>query len=183
MPKFDYLKVSPGQVIRSSWANELVDAIETVSEDGAISYEGYVSKDLIPNIDLAVNLGLENRRFKEVHAGYGYFTYGIFPRTTLLGIQQDYYAPALADIFEPDLLIEFDGIARIKAELEYESYVYLLWIPAATQVAELALLNNGKPAPSGTWEEFDFTTTKGDKVNVRVSKTERVTIAVYNIPR
>ena len=183
MPKFDYLKVTPGMVIRSSWANELVDAIETVSEYGAVSYEGYISKDLIPDADLAINLGLEDRRFKEVHAGYGYFTYGIFPHTFLLGIQQDYYAPAFADIFPEDLLIEFDGFARVKTDLEYESYVYLLWIPAATKVAELALLNDGNPVPAGTWKEFDFTTTKGDKINVRVSRTERVTIAVYNIPK
>ncbi len=182
MPKFDYLKVQPGQVIRSSWANDLVDAIEMVSEDGAVTYEGYILNNLIPEADLAINIGAETKRIKTIFAGYGYFTYGIFPHTFLLGLQQDYLAPALTDIFDPDLLVEFSGIVRVKAELEYESYVYLLWTPASTQIAQLALLNDGNPVKPGVWKEMDFTATKGDKVNVRVSKTERVTIAVYNIP-
>jgi len=75
MPMFEHLKVKTGQVIRSSWANELVDSIQMVSEKGAVDYYGYVHKDLIPDKDLALNLGLENLRFKEIHAGYGNFTY------------------------------------------------------------------------------------------------------------
>lgn len=183
MPMFDYLKVRTGQVIRASWANDLVDAIQTVAEKGAVSFYGYVHRDLIPDIDLLLNLGLFNQRFREVHAGYGYFTYGIFPHTFLLGIQQDYQAPELTDVFDPDLLIEFDGIARIKAKHEYEFYAYLKWIPAATQTEQLAALNEGKIIAANIWKEMDFTVSKQDKVNVQVSPSGKVTIAVYNIPQ
>jgi len=180
---FEYLKVKTGQVIRSSWANELIDSIQMVAEKGAVDYYGYVHKDLIPDRDLALNLGLENLRFREVHAGYGYFTYGIFPRTMLLGLQQDYYAYELTDIFDPDLLIEFDGICRVKAKHEYDFYAYLSWTPALTGIEELAALNEGKLIPKQVWKEMDFTVAKSDKVNVQVSPSGKVTIAVYNIPQ
>ncbi|RKX44972.1 MAG: hypothetical protein DRP27_05355 [Thermotogae bacterium] len=183
MPMFNYLKVKTGQVIRSSWANELIEAIQTVAERGAVDYYGYVRKDLIPETDLALNLGIENLRFKEVHAGYGYFTYGIFPHIHLLGIKQNYQAPELTNIFDPSLAIIFDGIARVKATHEYEFYAYMYWIPSATKEAILAALNDGKPIPPNVWKEMDFTVSKSDKINVQVSPSGKVTIAVYNIPK
>ena len=183
MPMFDYLKVLPGQVIRSRWANDLVDAIQTVAEYGAVDYGGYVHSDLIPDVDLALNLGIQNLRFKEVHAGYGYFTYGIYPHTILLGIQQDYSATEMTNIFDPDLIILFDGIARVKALHEADFYAYLYWIPSATGSAILAALNEGKVIPASVWKEMDFTVSKDDKVNIQVKPGGKVTIAVYNIPR
>jgi len=74
MPMFEHLKVKPGQVIRSTWANELVDSIQMVAEYGVIDYYGYVHGDIIPDTDLLFNLGEEGARFKQVHAGKGYFS-------------------------------------------------------------------------------------------------------------
>jgi len=270
MPMFDYLKVKTGQVIRSSWANDLVDAIQTVAEKGAVDYYGYVHKDLIPDRDLALNLGLEDLRFREVHAGYGYFTYttktdeilanvGHFSEELTLqgkrvlkdedpvhiasfydyaatqikdeiinalqqfqpvktieraismfydyaatqikdeivnaltelaipakphrvGIKVAYYAPAMADVFDPDITMNYDGRARFKLS-GYEDFIaYIKHIPAGFVQEIIAALNSANIIEKDTWAEFDFTVNKDDKVNVRVYPSTTVTVIVYNIP-
>jgi len=186
MPKYDYLRLKTGQVITQDWFNDIADAIEEIDRAvfaySAVDYYGYVHKDLIPDTDLLLNLGMETRRFKQVHAGYGYFVYGIFPRTTLLGLQQDYLAHEFTNIFDPDLVIEFNGLCRVKAKHEYDFYAYLYWIPYVTEIGQLAALNEGKVIPKQVWKEMDFTVSKADKVNVQVTPSGKVTIAVYNIP-
>ena len=238
MPMFDHLKVRPGQVIRSSWANDLVDAIQIVAEYGAVDYYGYVHEDLIPDRDLALNLGLEDLRFKEVHAGYGYFDYvtktnevlaneghfttdltlqgkrvlkdedpihiasffdyaaqqvkdeivnaltelGIPPKPHRVGVKVAYYAPAMADLFDPDLVMNYDGRARVKLS-GYENFVAYLK-HRAYDVAQdiIATLNSANPIEANAWAEFDFTVNKNDKVNVKVFPSTTVTVIVYNIP-
>jgi len=98
-------------------------------------------------------------------------------------LQQDYYAYEFTDIFVHDLIIAFDGVCRVKAKHEYDFYTYLKWIPALTEVEQLAALNEGKIIQKQVWKEMDFTVSKADKVNVQVSPSGRVTIAVYNIPQ
>jgi hypothetical protein len=55
--------------------------IQTIAKEIASTYAfkgGYISNFLAPEIDLALNLGFMNKRWKEVHGGYGYFTYDVF---------------------------------------------------------------------------------------------------------
>lgn len=73
------LYLPTGRVITEEWYDKLVEVLHEFKDeiDGVtpvISY-GYVRGDLIPDSDLALNLGLETMRFKEVHGGWGYFTY------------------------------------------------------------------------------------------------------------
>jgi len=222
MPMFDYLKVRPGQVIRSSWANDLVDAIQTVAEYGAVDYDGYVHKDLIPDTDLALNLGMENLRFNEVNAGYGNFTYdlrlqgkrvlkdedpvhiasfydyaatqikdeiinaltelGIPPKPSRVGVKVAYYAPAMVDIFDPDLVMNWDGRARFKLSGYEDFWAYVKHTAYDLAISIVAALNSGNPIEKDTWAEFDFTVNKNDKVNVRVFPSTTITVIVYNIP-
>jgi len=79
MPKLEYLKARYGEVLTPEKWNEMIDKLQETREAGAVTYEGYVLRDLIPVKDLMLNLGIRSLRFLEVHAGYGYFAYGIYP--------------------------------------------------------------------------------------------------------
>jgi len=73
------LYLPTGRVITEEWYSKLIEVLHEFKDelDGitpVISY-GYVRGDIIPEIDLALNLGLKTLRFKQVHAGWGYFTY------------------------------------------------------------------------------------------------------------
>jgi len=222
MPMFDHLKVRPGQVIRSSWANELIDAIQTVAEYGAVDYYGYVHSDLIPDRDLALNLGINDLRFKEAHVGTGYFSYDVWiqgkkalkdedpihiaslfeyaksqvedavvnalaearipPKPIRAGIKVAYYAPAMVDIFDPDLIMNFDGKARFKLSGYEDFWAYVKHRAYDIPIEILAVLNSGNPIEKGSWAEFDFTVNQNDRINVRVFPSTTVTVIVYNIP-
>jgi len=77
MPYLDYLKPKAGRVIRASWGREVVEWVERIGFEGAIDYYGYVRKDIEPITDLALNLGSETLRFKEIHVGNVYATYNV----------------------------------------------------------------------------------------------------------
>jgi len=219
---FENLKVRPGQVIRSSWANDLVDAIQTVAEYGAVDYYGYVHDDLIPERDLVLNLGLEDLRFNEVHAGEGHFSYdltlqgkrvlkdedpiyiaaffayakaqvedaivnamnelGIPPKPHRVGVVVNYYAPAMADVFSPDLVMNYDGKVRFKFSGYEDCIAYVKHIPYGLAQEIVAALNSTMPIEKQSWAEFDFTVNQNDKVNVKVFPSTTVTVIVYNIP-
>jgi len=290
MPTLEDLKVKPGMLIRSSTWNKMVDWIENLKDLAAVTYEGYVRKDLIPDPDLAVKLGTVQARFLEVHAGHGYFAYDVFvagkpvseivaapgywsggyvysdiipepdlaiklglasnrfleshigygyftyevfigdkkvlkdgdpvyiadfyPEAkssitqaiddsyvkqidqkldeilgyvstkgipSLLGYQVSYDAPENTDIFDPDLVVNYDGRVRFKLTLASEAYVYTKWTPSGLATAIISSLNAGYGIPRDAWHEFDFTVMKGDKVNVRVIPGATITIFVYNI--
>lgn len=180
--RIEALHLRPGDVIMEEWYEQLESLLKDITEEGAVTYDGYITRDLIPTKDLTFDIGKPLKRIREIHAGYGYFLYGIFPHTTLLGIKQDFIAPEMQDVFDEHLTILFNGIARVKAKHEYDFYAYLYWIPKATGMGQLAALNEGKPIPAVVWKEMDFTVSKDDKVNVRVKPSGKVTIAIYNIP-
>jgi len=73
------LYLPTGRVITEEWYSKLTEVLHEFKDeiDGitpVISY-GYVRGDVLPDLDLALNLGLKTLRFKEVWAGWGYFTY------------------------------------------------------------------------------------------------------------
>jgi len=71
------LKLSGGQVIKDIWYEQLVNVLTEMYNDTKPLRNGYVVEDLIPEADLQLNLGTELKRYKEIHGGWGYFTYGI----------------------------------------------------------------------------------------------------------
>jgi len=70
-----YLKT--GDVITEEWYGDLTSLLKDLSAQSAVDYAGYVHRHLIPEIDLAFRLGIEDRRFLSLHAGYGYFAYEV----------------------------------------------------------------------------------------------------------
>jgi len=180
--RIEALQLRAGDVILEEWYEELSSILKTITEEGVVTYEGDIKGDLVPVRDLVFDLGKPLKRIRKIHAGYGYFLYGIFPHTTLLGIRQNYMAAEMQDVFDEHLVVLFNGIARVKAKHEYDFYAYLYWIPKATGIGQLAALNDGKQIPAVVWKEMDFTVSKDDKLNVRVKPGGEVTIAVYNIP-
>ena len=232
VPDLSYLKVKSGDVIRSSWANELIDWIEHSLNDGAVTYDGYVQRSLIPVKDLALNLGTDSERFKEIHVGdvyatdvnadVGYFDENVYvqgkrvlkdedpiyiasffayaveqlrdvvlnalsereipPRPIRKAIVVGYNAPPLTDVFASDVLMDFDGRAKIKVIADSSVYVYAKFTPYGFTTPIVALLFDSTPIPPNTIKEDEMTVNAGDKVNVRVSGASKVTVVLYNIP-
>jgi len=75
MPELLELRLRTGQLVTENWYDVLYYFLQKLVEGGVIDIYGYVTKDLIPNADLLLNLGIDIRKFKELHAGWGYFTY------------------------------------------------------------------------------------------------------------
>ena len=67
------LKLEAGDVITEDWYNDLVEYLSLIEQGGAIDYDGYIHKDLIPDSDSAYSIGTADYRLKEVHATSGYF--------------------------------------------------------------------------------------------------------------
>ena len=271
------LYLRTGQVITEDWYAELVSVLKDLSTGGAVTYEGYVLRDLKPQQDLVINLGEPDLRFREVHAGYGYFTYEVFVagkrvlkdgdpicisdiypeaqekittaidqakvtgytaelpsirqlvqdikaevssiettvsavyggysladiysklasieerllviehaiegkgRPKLLAYRVSYDAPDLADIFPEDVLVEEDGRVRVKLVMERGGLAYLKHYLACAGTEVTALLNAGTEIPANAWQEFDVVAMKGDRVNIRVTPGQRVTVLLYNV--
>ena len=55
--RIDLLRLKTGQVISEDWFDELGNVLEDMSERGAISYDGYVYRSLIPYETRKVSLG------------------------------------------------------------------------------------------------------------------------------
>ena len=104
---------------------------------------------------------------------------GIPPKPVLIAYKVDYYAPAMVDVFDPDILVKFDGKVRIKATTTSDVYLYLKHIANMVGVEITSLLTTIK---KNTWIEKDFTVNKDDKVNVKVLPSCKITIYIYNIP-
>jgi len=107
---------------------------------------------------------------------------GIPAKPKLLGYQVDYYAPAMADVFSSNLIVQDSGRIRIKIIGNADFYSYLKHKPSGVPTEILGLLNAGNPLTKDSWYEFDFTVVKDDEINVKVTPTTRITILIYNIP-
>jgi len=74
------LELGTGAVITADWYTKLVDALlEFRSEIDAIPFDayGYVTSDLVPDVDQALNLGIETKYFLSSRIGYGYFKHEV----------------------------------------------------------------------------------------------------------
>jgi len=78
MPTYEQLRLKTGMPITEEWFDKLVDALTALRERGAVTYNGYILRSLIPAIDLALNLGINIYRLLQVHALYAYLSYVVF---------------------------------------------------------------------------------------------------------
>jgi len=67
-----------GRPIKTSWGRKVVEALDILHGYSAVDYQGYIHRDLVPDKDLLYSIGKPFARIKEIHAGYGYFTYDLF---------------------------------------------------------------------------------------------------------
>jgi hypothetical protein len=86
MPTIDDLFLRTGRFITEDWYKNLVDVLKGIEAKKGIWYGGYVSSDILPEIDLALNLGIGNLRWLNVFAGYGYFSYSVFAPNIVGGV-------------------------------------------------------------------------------------------------
>ena len=68
----------PGRVIKVQWGQKVYEALDKLYESRGPFKAGYLAGDLIPDIDLRYKVGDINARIKEVHSGYGYFSYDVY---------------------------------------------------------------------------------------------------------
>jgi len=231
--RINQLYLRTGQVITEDFFANLVDVLKDMAKRGAVTYEGYVTRDLRPITDLEIDLGEPELRFNNIYAGYGVFTYDVFVadrkvlkdgdpiyisdiypeakakitqaiddsyvrdiysklieveeliasrgKPKLLAYVINYSAPELADIFAEDVLVNEDGRVRVKLVMEQGGLAYLKHYFAVAGAEVIALLNAGVEIPANTWQEFDVVATKNDRVNIRVTPSQKVTVLLYNI--
>lgn len=72
MPYLDELRESlrlqGGDIIMEDWYDDLVAYLESIEKSGAIDYSGYIHSDLIPDQDALRNMGLPNKRMKDIYS-------------------------------------------------------------------------------------------------------------------
>jgi len=185
------LKLVTGQVVDEEWFARLSQTIEKIAYRSAITYEGWVYSDLVPHEDLVVRLGRPELKFKtlevgSVHAAYEVTIAGdpILPaKPYLIGYQVGYVAPEFTDVFDPDLIANYDGKVRFKFTTDANVVAYTKWIPYVYPTVIVAALKEAAVLSANAWYEVDFTLVKNDKVNFRIVPGATVTIFVYNIPQ
>jgi len=104
---------------------------------------------------------------------------GIPPKPELIAYKIDYYASEMTDVFDPDVIVKFNGRVRIKVTTTSDAHLYLKHIANAVGVEVTSLLTATR---KNTWIEKDFTVNKDDKVNVSVLPSCKISIYIYNIP-
>ncbi|RLI05204.1 hypothetical protein DRO24_06085 [Candidatus Bathyarchaeota archaeon] len=63
--RIDSLRLKTGQPISEDWYDELADVLKDMSERGAVTYEGYVHRSLIPYKSKVIDLGTPASQFDE----------------------------------------------------------------------------------------------------------------------
>jgi len=146
-------------------------------------------------LNLNVPAKIEKKKVVDVYSFYEYaksqieqairdtlLNLGIPAKPKLLGYQVNYDAPAMADVFSPNIVVQDSGRVRVKIIGNIDFYSYLKHKLSGVPTEILGLLNTGKPLTKHSWYEFDFTVVKDDEVNVKVAPSTRISIFIYNIP-
>lgn len=72
MPYLDELRESlrleAGDVILEDWYIDLVTYLEAIEKGGAVDYVGYIHSNIIPDKDALYNIGLQDRRMKNIYS-------------------------------------------------------------------------------------------------------------------
>jgi len=82
MPRYEDLLLRAGEPSIEAWYDRLVSHLTDIAERGAVTYGGYILRDLIPQIDLMLNLGMRTLRLLRVHTLYAYIGYAPFSYVT-----------------------------------------------------------------------------------------------------
>jgi hypothetical protein len=186
MPHLDYLKPSLGEPIMPDWGSAIVELIENIGWEGAVDYYGYVHANLIPDVDVALNLGIPTNRFNEVHSKNAYFKslfvedpIYIQSRVSLLGGIVDSYVTGNSKIFPSDLQVLYDGRAKVQIRSSVDNYVYVYHTHSKiSSVPDFALLDS---LLANKLTEKEITVLANDYLNFAVSNDANLTLLLYNI--
>lgn len=150
-------------------------------------------RDALLNLDIPTKI--EKKKVVDVYSFYDYaktqieqaitdalLNLGIPAKPKLIGYSVNYSAIDMQDVFANNLLMQFDGRARVKMIAESDFYGYIKFKSKEAGVEILGMINQGKPIKANTWKEEDFTVNKDDEINIKVSPSTTVSIFVYNIP-
>jgi len=110
-------KPQTGRVIRTNWGVKVVEALDILHDDHAVDYSGSIHRDLAPDEDLLYSIGKPNARVREVHSGYGYFSYEIFIRGKRVIKDED--PINIADIFDT-------AVEKIRTAIDRSGYIQRL---------------------------------------------------------
>jgi len=104
----------PGRVIKVTWGQKVYQALNILYEMRGPFKGGYLTGDITPDVDLAYKVGDIHARIKEVHAGYGYFSYDLFVQGKK--VIKDGDPVNINDLFEP-------ARTKITQAIDYSTYV------------------------------------------------------------
>jgi hypothetical protein len=181
MPHLDYLRPSTGKVITTAWGTAVVDLIENMG----IDQYGYLHSDLIPDVDVALKLGIPIKRFKEVHAQDAYFKslavddpIFIQSRMQVLDGKVNESITENAKIFTGDLEVLMDGRVRVQVRSDVDNSLYLYHTHTGFAGEDFSFLDS---LIASKLLEKDVTTQAYDYLNLMVSSAANMTLLLYNI--
>jgi hypothetical protein len=90
MPTLADLELELGEPIMDTWYDDLVSYLSEHCEGITFDYYGYLTKDLIPSLDVSINLGIPTRRFKETHSEYVLAGEGIADPSAVVDVNSDH---------------------------------------------------------------------------------------------
>ena len=69
--KIDSLKLHNLEIITETWYDDLIDVLHSMSDESAVTYEGYITKTLIPYE--GVDIGTTDRHLRKIFSDDGFF--------------------------------------------------------------------------------------------------------------
>jgi len=118
------LRLEVGDPITEDWYEYLVEYLEKIEKGSAVDYIGYVHRDIIPEKDSFINIGVKNLRFKQVHSVYGYFSYVKSDTITFHNVAGDI-------IPEKDALFNI-GVENLRFKQAHSVYGYFSYVKSDT---------------------------------------------------
>ena len=131
MPTLENLRPRAGEPITVDWGNGIVTWIENSLNAGAVTYEGYVQRDIKPALDGVFNLGNPSLKFanvftNSVNADLGYFANNAFVQGKR--VLKDGDPIYVADLFAPAESKIVDALLsaseRIRLGMALDKYAY-----------------------------------------------------------
>jgi hypothetical protein len=138
MPCLEELRLKTGQLVTEDWYDDLADILCELGYGGIISLYGYVQQDLIPVQDLLINLGIPLKRFKELHAGWGFFEYYVYVNNKLVLTDGD--CITIGDIgatAQTKITTSIDNSTLVKASAFVPTMIGKAWDDSATAMADI----------------------------------------------
>ena len=130
--RVDMLRLKTGQPISEDWFDHLADVLIDLSERGAVSYEGYVYRSLIPYKDKVIDLGspafeFDDAYIETVHASTIYAQYMYSTNVQSTNVKTtflDVFSKITSDEIETNTMKVYDEIDVDKLTVHDQLYVY-----------------------------------------------------------